>query len=551
MKKLTWAIIVIFLISSFSVNAAIWHFDYKNISDSKDIIQKAKQINWTDGTSKITDAHVNFGMNKSEVALDYQCDYWGGSTIPSSYTATAAATISTDIPRGGTITDRSIKIVRTAGAELKCSVTSNVVPLSYDGFIVENATTTGNGMFAVDGVDVYSRYGIDGGGIGGYIRAMNKALQGSNTNIRESHSFIWAGIYTNSRLYINNGSVGGFWGETANAPANHQEFFDSLDLGDTHYLTIHHMWNNSAVMNTTANMTQFVRNVTDTARNAYTVYAYAPNGESSNFILSLSCNNGTNWVNSTNASTFNCLNSQSSHDFIVRVYGNFSAVFVDAGYTSLVGIASYNVTSEGGTFCTNWNTDKSNACVVNDTTPTIEIVTNQSSYCAIGVSDSNYSVLGSSRECSGGQRTTQHVCTLTSQDEMTYENSYVFIGCGDPSRLQNTSSTSGGLRLNITGIESTARGSIEKGIKNALTSDYALYTDQKIYARDSANKHTVGGFDKVTKKLSKIWAFNRIGATDNLVNMSNITPVLYTLEFSNKTSVYIENQTALLINATK
>ena len=53
------------------------------------------------------------------------------------------------------------------------------------------------------------------------------------------------------------------------------------------------------------------------------------------------------------------------------------------------------------------------------------------------------------------------------------------------------------------------------------------------------------------KKLSKIWAFNRINSGDSKANMINITPVFYNLELGNKTSVQIINQTELLINATK
>ncbi|MBI2650461.1 hypothetical protein HYX04_04045 [Candidatus Woesearchaeota archaeon] len=215
-------------------------------------------------------------------------------------------------------------------------------------------------------------------------------------------------------------------------------------------------------------------------------------------------------------------------------------------------ITFYNMTSEGGAGCTNWTTNKSVPCVTSDATPTVKINTNENAYCAIGISDLNYSDLGLGRQCSGGG-TSEHTCTLTSQDELVYEISYVYMGCRDYSsnQNQNRTSTSGALSLNITGLETISKNAIESGIRNALLSGYTIYTDQKIYARNSANNQSVGVFDKVAKKLNKIWAFNRIGQYDGYVNMFNITPVFYTLEFANKTSVQITNQTELLINSTK
>lgn len=212
-------------------------------------------------------------------------------------------------------------------------------------------------------------------------------------------------------------------------------------------------------------------------------------------------------------------------------------------------IVSYNMTSEGG--CTNWNISKNNACNTTDVTPSIYFITNEPAYCSIGTSDLNRTDLGASRVCDGGEETTQHSCDLKPQDELTYDVPFVYIGCSDLFMNENRTSTSGALKLNITSLESNAKNSIEAGIANALGTSYSTYNDQKIYARNSANNQSVGTFDKVAKKLNKIWAFNRIGMSDNYVNMFNITPVLHTLEFGNKTSAYITNQTSLLINATK
>lgn len=217
---------------------------------------------------------------------------------------------------------------------------------------------------------------------------------------------------------------------------------------------------------------------------------------------------------------------------------------------------NYNLTNAN---CTVWNIDRNIPCNTSSLTPTVKFDTDESAYCAIaasalGILDKNHTDMGESRQCTGpsaGEGTQTHSCTVTNQDSIVYESSYIYISCKDENGNQNSTSTSGPLKLNVTELETTARDSIELGISNALLSGYSIYNDQKLYARNAANSQSVGVFDKVAKKLSKIWAFNRIGVADNNVNMFNVTPVLFTFEFANKTSTYITNQTELLINATK
>ena len=222
-------------------------------------------------------------------------------------------------------------------------------------------------------------------------------------------------------------------------------------------------------------------------------------------------------------------------------------------------ITYYNLTSSDNG-CENWNTDKKNSCITSSVTPTVQFNTSEDAFCAIAGSssstslDKNYTDMGSSRNCTGaaaGEDSTNHLCTLTNQDELVYEASYLFISCKDRSNNSNLTSTSRALSINITNLDNTAKNSIELGIQNSLKIPYTIYTDQRVYARNSANSQSTGKFDKVVKRLNKIWAFNRIGVSDSRINMFNITPLLYTLEFANKTSAYTENQTSLLINATK
>ena len=209
--------------------------------------------------------------------------------------------------------------------------------------------------------------------------------------------------------------------------------------------------------------------------------------------------------------------------------------------------------SSQGSSCTNWNTNTSKPCTTSDTTPTLYFNTSEAAYCAIATSSWNYTQMGSSRNCASGENTIEHACDLIPGDELVYEDSTAYLSCKDSSGNMNKSgeSTSGPLKLSITGLEAAGRTSIGTGIQNALLSGYTNYTDLQIYARNLSNAQAKGTFDRAVKKGSKMWAFNRIGVSDSHVNMINLTPVLYTLELANRTSSNITLEVEKLINATK
>jgi len=219
-------------------------------------------------------------------------------------------------------------------------------------------------------------------------------------------------------------------------------------------------------------------------------------------------------------------------------------------------ITFYNMTSEGGAGCTVWNTNKNNACNTTTTLPTLRINTSENSFCRIGGNsqNKNYTDMGSSRNCSGGG-TMVHTCVLTSQDAINQDISSIYIGCkDDPWGNENLTSTSGALNVSYTsGVigESAARALMETGIQNALSSGYTLYTDQKIYARNSANLQILDSFDKVVKWTNKIWAFNYLTGIDTPSAMFNITPSLYVLNMENLTSGQINTTVYNFILSTK
>lgn len=222
-------------------------------------------------------------------------------------------------------------------------------------------------------------------------------------------------------------------------------------------------------------------------------------------------------------------------------------------------ITYYNLTSSTGG-CESWNTNKDTACSTPIVTPAIQFNTSEEAWCAVSgnisapSSGQNYTAMGSARNCTGaasGEGTKEHYCSLTSQDELVYETAYIYISCKDLSNNENQTSTSGALKLSITGLEAAGRASIGIGIQNALLSSYTNYTDLQIYARNLSNSQAKGTFDRAAKKANKMWAFNRIGVSDSYANLINLTPVLYVMEFANITSTNLTNKTQALIEATR
>jgi len=216
-------------------------------------------------------------------------------------------------------------------------------------------------------------------------------------------------------------------------------------------------------------------------------------------------------------------------------------------------ILSYNLTSDGGLGCTTWDTSKSTACTTSDTTPTVKITTDETALCRIGLEDENYSDMNASGECAGNS-TTSLTCTLSVQDEIFTETDSLYIGCKDsPRNNENLSSTSGALAVSIlsSDLESQGRGAITGGVTRALSGGYTIYTDQKIYARNSADSQSVTLFDKVVTWMNKVWAFNVLTGNETFGSMFNISPVFYVLEFNGATSQELNDSVYQLITDTK
>ena len=325
-------------------------------------------------------------------------------------------------------------------------------------------------------------------------------------------------------------------------------------------------YNNTPTLNASASILAY-KTVSVKSFNQVSAFWY---GNLNGVEILFNCNNNTPTQKiTTNASPTptQCANSQISQQLTVWI--NLTSSTANVTYLNITvstgadttppSITYYNLTSNDNG-CESWNTDKNTACSTSLVTPAVQFNTSENAWCAIAGSSSstslnlNYTEMGSSRNCTdavSGEGTREHFCTLTNQDELVYDTSYLFISCKDSSNNQNSTSTSSALKLSITGLETAGRNSIGLGIQNALLNSYTNYTDLQIYARNLSNAQVKGTFDRAAKKGTKLWAFNRIGVSDSHVNMFNLTPVLYTLELANKTSSNITLQVEQLINTTK
>jgi len=112
-----------------------------------------------------------------------------------------------------------------------------------------------------------------------------------------------------------------------------------------------------------------------------------------------------------------------------------------------------------------WQTSKDAVINVTDSTPTIRFTTSENADCAIGTTLDNYTTLiagDSDRNCTTTGSTDQ-VCTLPVADALTSGIiSNLTVGCRDTTGNENTSSTSGFLKINYTSASSpcTPSGSV-------------------------------------------------------------------------------------------
>jgi hypothetical protein len=138
-----------------------------------------------------------------------------------------------------------------------------------------------------------------------------------------------------------------------------------------------------------------------------------------------------NGVNGTNYSTNLNVGYDSASFFLMRGWfcidnfkiweGGLADEFVfDMPILSNINLTSGN---RGGDWTEPYRT--------NDTTPTFSFNTNINANCSIGNQNLNWSKQNRTRDCSSGQATTSHICTITAEDLINYNisNRTVYFAC--------------------------------------------------------------------------------------------------------------------------
>ena len=192
--------------------------------------------------------------------------------------------------------------------------------------------------------------------------------------------------------------------------------------------------------------------------------------------------------------------------------------------------------------------DNESPYTTSDTTPTFSITTNISANCRIGDENQNYSTMDGSRNC-GTTGSTNHICTLTAQDELITSSDEVYLGCENSGNNNQTSNATAKLIMDITDLESNATKLIQDGIENSVIWPGAtVYSDQQVYLRDLSDNQVLATVDRVAVYGNQRWIFN-YGNTS--LGLFNITPVVYVLDMVNTPLGDIEEEVTALINATK
>jgi hypothetical protein len=128
---------------------------------------------------------------------------------------------------------------------------------------------------------------------------------------------------------------------------------------------------------------------------------------------------------------------------------------------------------------------------------------------------------------------------------------YIVGQCGDSYYENNLSYeyTSNGTTY---ANETEGDNAILQGINSSEASSATNHVDQQIYVANTTNQST-GRFDYVAVYNSKRWAFNYVTTNDptsNFTYMFNLTPTVYILEMTNKTTTEIIGIVSKYINDT-
>ena len=182
-----------------------------------------------------------------------------------------------------------------------------------------------------------------------------------------------------------------------------------------------------------------------------------------------------------------------------------------------------------------------------DTTPTFTFSTTIEAYCRISNQNISYTNMTGSRNCTGGEGTTYHTCTLTYQDELVTPTQYVYIHC-----ITSTNESSVSLPMNITYLDVNSTRAIDNGIMaSSIWPGATIYNNQKVYLRSLNGSVVTATVNRVAVYGNQRWLLHYENDTTSALGLFNITPVVYVLEMRNISLSSIRATVANYINSTK
>lgn len=193
-----------------------------------------------------------------------------------------------------------------------------------------------------------------------------------------------------------------------------------------------------------------------------------------------------------------------------------------------VTFSNWNLTSDGG--CTAWNTNQSHVCNTTSRVPEVTFDTDLNTSCRIGVTDSNYTAFGSSRNCAvtGG---TSHECSIISEDALSSGNSNLYVSCN---HTEFSASSSGALAVNLYPLEInfTAYTPVNNSNISSSSVPYTIDFNFTVYSPDNVSTCVLredGSAENTTYYTSDVDGSTQLTIQRTFTAEVNYTSFIYNL----------------------
>jgi len=234
-----------------------------------------------------------------------------------------------------------------------------------------------------------------------------------------------------------------------------------------------------------------------------------------------------------------------------RELDNVSIVTMHAGNYSGAGGGgglSLNFSAINCTSCNIPFGDNVAPYTTSDTTPTFNFTTGVNANCRVDDSNINHSIMVTN--CTGGEGSTSHACTLHPDDTLVLTpTDYMYISCVSTTNGGLTNTTE--LEIDITSYDATAGDAIDLGIHSSkIWPGATIYSNQQVYLRNLANTQVTATVDRVAVYNNQRWIISYDSSTPAGLSF-NISPAVFVLDLINMSNESIVREISGYINRTK